>query len=81
MMECTKKSYDSFRIAQEIINKSKKHYYTKDGQRINRLMHGKDKQLNRSYKCPYCEKWHITSLPAYISPAWMNGMIYPSLRY
>ena len=62
MCYCGKIEYGSYREAQEVINNSKKHRYT-NGQRINRLMGRKDKQLQRSYKCEEGGCWHVTSQP------------------
>jgi len=62
MCDSGKIEYGSFREAQEVINTSKKHRY-KNGQRINRLMGRKDKQLQRSYRCEECGGWHVTSQP------------------
>jgi len=59
---CEKVEYGSFREAQAIVNAARKHRYV-NGQRMNRLMGRKDKQLQRSYRCEECGYWHITSQP------------------
>ena len=50
-MACDKRSYSSFREAQEVLNRSKKHH--RDGK--------KDKKLRRSYLCDPCGMFHLTS--------------------
>lgn len=50
-MSCDKQTFRSFREAQEVLNKSKKHH--RGGK--------KDKKLRRSYKCDNCGMYHLTS--------------------
>lgn len=54
-MECGKKSYPSFRAAQEVINLARKRHWGSHRSR------GTSKPT-RSYKCPACGQYHLTSL-------------------
>lgn len=58
-MACEKKGYTTYREAQETINLSK-HPRGPYGTN-NRIFRKKDKKLERSYKCPECNLYHITS--------------------
>lgn len=60
---CAKIPYNSFREAQEVINYAKNNRRYVGGRRINRKVGKKDKRPVRSYRCPECGKWHITSQP------------------
>lgn len=60
VMACGKIGFGSFREAQTAINRSKKRHFTKKGEEIRRGRK-KEKRPERSYKCPDCGLWHITS--------------------
>lgn len=60
---CKKKAFNSFRDAQAMINYTRRHRRYVNGRRTNRNYQPKDKKPQRSYKCPDCGKWHITSEP------------------
>ena len=60
---CAKIAYNSFREAQEVINYAKNHHRYNGSKRINRKVGKKDKRPIRSYRCPDCDKWHLTSSP------------------
>jgi hypothetical protein len=60
---CTKIAYNSYREAQAVINYGKNHRRYVNGRRINRKVGRKDKRPVRSYRCPECGKWHLTSSP------------------
>jgi hypothetical protein len=60
---CAKIAYNSFREAQAVINYGKNHRRYANGRRVNRKVGKKDKRPVRSYKCPECGKWHLTSSP------------------
>ena len=60
---CAKIAYNSFREAQEVVNYAKNHRRYVNGRRINRKVGKKDKRPVRSYRCPDCGKWHLTSSP------------------
>jgi hypothetical protein len=60
---CAKIAYNSYREAQAVINYGKNHRRYVNGRRINRKVGKKDKRPVRSYRCPECGKWHLTSSP------------------
>ena len=60
---CAKIAYNSFREAQAVINYGKNHHRYNGTKRANRKVGKKDKRPVRSYKCPECGKWHLTSSP------------------
>jgi len=60
---CAKIAYGSFREAQGVVNYAKSHRRYNNGKRVNRKVGKKDKRPVRSYKCPECGKWHLTSSP------------------
>jgi hypothetical protein len=55
-MACEKRGYPSFRLAQEVINKAKHPRGT-----FKKFRQRKDKIPLRSYRCPECGQWHLTS--------------------
>lgn len=59
-MECNKRAYNSYREAQTIINAAKSPKWYSQGKRVKRRSR-KNIIPIRSYKCEFCNKWHLTS--------------------
>ncbi|MDF2449415.1 MAG: hypothetical protein K0R26_1919 [Bacteroidota bacterium] len=64
-MSCYKRGYTSEREAREVLN-SVKTYRIQDkysNTRRNKLIGKKDKRPKRTYRCPECDLFHLTSEP------------------
>lgn len=61
MEECHKTAFNSFKEAQTLINRAKHGKNHKNGRKGPRKMARKDNIPVRSYLCPNCGKWHVTS--------------------